>query len=140
MITKCSDIKSPIAQRSRRPRPWSRYPGRSRRGAGSIERIAARSLLRRSLVGEIPRPVDDLPGALGAAVAADLPGVRFLDLTPRFRAEAAAGALLYLADDNHWSPRGHRVAAEELASVLRPTARVVRAVDTYRCASCERGP
>ena len=67
-------------------------------------------------------PVDDLPGALGAAVAADLPGVRFVDLTPRFRAEAAAGALLYLADDNHWSPRGHRVAAEELASVLHPTA------------------
>jgi hypothetical protein len=69
-------------------------------------------------------PVDDLPGALGAAVAADLPGVRFLDLTPRFRAEAAVGALLYLADDNHWSPRGHQVAAEELAPLLRPPARV----------------
>lgn len=71
-------------------------------------------------------PVDDLPGALGAAVA-DLPGARFLDLTPRFRAEAAAGGLLYLADDSHWSARGHEAAAEELAAMLRPSARVAQA-------------
>ncbi len=76
-------------------------------------------------------PVDDLPGALGGAVAADLPGVRFLDLTPRFRAEAAAGALLYLADDNHWSSRGHRVAAEELAPLLRPSAPLNRGRDHH---------
>ena len=72
-------------------------------------------------------PVDDLPGALGAAVAAMSPVVRFLDLTPRFRAEADAGGLLYLADDSHWSARGHQVAAEELASLLRPPARVAQA-------------
>ncbi len=48
------------------------------------------------------------------------PSVRFLDLTPRFRAEAAAGGLPYLADDSHWSARGHQVAAEELAHLLRP--------------------
>jgi hypothetical protein len=64
-------------------------------------------------------PVDDLPGALGKLVAAMSPGVRFLDLTPRFRAEAADGGLPYLADDSHWSARGHQVAAEELAPLLR---------------------
>jgi hypothetical protein len=52
-------------------------------------------------------------------VAAISPSVRFLDLTPRFRAEAAAGGLPYLADDAHWSARGHQVAAEELAPLLR---------------------
>lgn len=67
-------------------------------------------------------PVDGLPGALGAAVAAMSPAVRYLDLTPRFRAEAAAGGLLYLADDSHWSARGHEVAAEELAALLRLAA------------------
>jgi hypothetical protein len=71
-------------------------------------------------------PVDDLPGALGAAVAADLPGVRFLDLTLHFRAEAAAGALLYMADDNHWSPPGHQVASEELAPLLCRPARLAQ--------------
>ena len=71
-------------------------------------------------------PVDDLPGALAAAVAAIAPDVRFLDLTPRFHAEALAGGLLYLVDDSHWSARGHQVAAEELATLLRPGARVAQ--------------
>ncbi len=63
-------------------------------------------------------PVDDLPGALGSAVAAVSAEVRFLDLTPRFQAEAAGGALLYLPDDPHWTAAGHRLAAQVLADAL----------------------
>jgi hypothetical protein len=64
-------------------------------------------------------PVDDLPGALGSAVAAVSADIRFLDLTPRFQAEASGGALLYLPDDPHWSAAGHRLAAQALADSLR---------------------
>jgi len=63
-------------------------------------------------------PVDDLPAALGAAVAAVSPAIGFLDLTPRFRAEARAGSMPYLADDTHWSPLGHRSAADALGEYL----------------------
>jgi hypothetical protein len=40
-------------------------------------------------------------------------------LTPRFRAEAASGALLYLPDDGHWTAEGHDRAAAALAELLR---------------------
>jgi hypothetical protein len=63
-------------------------------------------------------PVDDLPEALREAVALLGPDVGFLDLTPRFRNEASRGALPYLLDDTHWSPDGHRIAAEALAEFL----------------------
>jgi hypothetical protein len=69
-------------------------------------------------------PVDDLPGDLRTTVASVSPAVGFLDLTPRLRAEAAAGALLYLPDDPHWTAEGHRAAARALADYLgsRPPA------------------
>jgi hypothetical protein len=87
--------------------------------------IPSRFRVYRSLCAFDPKspcrswPVDDLPGALGAAVAAVSAGVRFLDLTPRFQADAAGGVMLYLPDDPHWSAEGHRVAAEALADSLR---------------------
>ncbi len=61
---------------------------------------------------------DDLPEALAAALALDAPGSGFLDLTVPFRADAASGELPYLADDTHWSARGHEVAAEALAGLI----------------------
>ena len=64
-------------------------------------------------------PVDDLPPALASMVAAVSPDVAFLDLTPRFQADARDGELLYLPDDMHWSAEGHRRAAETLAAFLR---------------------
>jgi hypothetical protein len=63
-------------------------------------------------------PVDDLPEALGEAVASISPEIGFVDLTPRFQAAAARGALPYLPDDTHWSPEGHREAAEAVAEGL----------------------
>jgi hypothetical protein len=67
-------------------------------------------------------PVDDLPRALASAVAAVSAAVKFLDLTPRFQAEAARGALLYLPDDPHWTAEGHRTAARVLADFLRSSS------------------
>ena len=63
-------------------------------------------------------PVDDLPDALREAVASISPEIGYLDLTPRFRSAAARGALPYLPDDTHWSPEGHREAAEAVAEFL----------------------
>jgi hypothetical protein len=65
-------------------------------------------------------PTDDLSGSLRTALAESSPEIAFLDLTPRFRALAAAGALLYLPDDPHWTAAGHRAAASAIAAALRP--------------------
>ena len=43
---------------------------------------------------------------MGAAVAEVSAEIGYLDLTPRFHAEAAAGGLVYLPDDTHWSAEG----------------------------------
>jgi hypothetical protein len=62
--------------------------------------------------------VDDLPRAMGAAVAEVSAEIGYLDLTPRFHAEAAAGGLVYLPDDTHWSAEGHYLAAKSLVDFL----------------------
>jgi hypothetical protein len=64
-------------------------------------------------------PDNDLPRALKAKLDEISAEISFLDLTPRFHAEAARGSLIYLPDDTHWSSEGHRVAAQELAGFLR---------------------
>ena len=62
--------------------------------------------------------LDDLPARIQELLVS-VPGeIGYLDLTPRFRAEADAGTLPYLVDDTHWSARGHRAAAEAIASIL----------------------
>jgi hypothetical protein len=63
-------------------------------------------------------PIDDLPAAVGRAVHDAGGDVGFLDLTPAFRDRAAAGELVYLADDTHWSGEGHRTAALAVADFL----------------------
>jgi hypothetical protein len=73
----------------------------------------------------IPVP-DDVQSALGLTYVAEARrelesvaregGFSFLDLTPRFRAETAAGAVLFIAGDGHWTPAGHELAARLLAA------------------------
>lgn len=63
-------------------------------------------------------PTDDLPRVLQAKVHDVSTEIGYLDLTPHFRARTAAGSLLYLADDTHWSPEGHRAAANAFATHL----------------------
>jgi hypothetical protein len=47
-------------------------------------------------------------------------GIPLVDLTPAFVAESAAAEPLYKLNDNHWTPRGNRVAARSLAAFLAP--------------------
>jgi hypothetical protein len=48
-------------------------------------------------------------------------GIPRVDLTPVFvAARAAGGEFLYKRNDNHWTPRGNRVAAEALVAFLAP--------------------
>ncbi|AMV38529.1 alginate O-acetyltransferase AlgX-related protein [Planctomyces sp. SH-PL62] len=63
-------------------------------------------------------PIDDLPGAVEKVVRDTSPAIGFVDLTPRLRAEAEAGGLVYLTDDTHWSAEGHRAAALAVAELL----------------------
>jgi len=60
--------------------------------------------------------LDDLPAALKGTVEGLGADVAYVDLTRRLRDEAAAGSLVYLPDDTHWSSAGHRAAADELAA------------------------
>jgi hypothetical protein len=66
----------------------------------------------------------DLPNRVLAERAAEH-GMPMLDLLPAFRAEhARGGPPLYFAQDRHWTPAGHALAAREIAqSVEREVAR-----------------
>ncbi|MCB1509498.1 MAG: SGNH/GDSL hydrolase family protein [Hyphomicrobiaceae bacterium] len=46
-------------------------------------------------------------------------GVATLDLTPAFRAAVGKRPKLYFRQDNHWSPEGHKLAAEVMAPVVK---------------------
>jgi hypothetical protein len=47
-------------------------------------------------------------------------GFTCLPLLERFQQERATGAKLYFDTDIHWTRDGHRIAADEVATVLRP--------------------
>ncbi len=64
-------------------------------------------------------PVDALGQEMEQAIRRDFPGTGFVDLSPVMAGAAARGEILYLPDDTHWSPAGHRLAAEVLADRLR---------------------
>jgi hypothetical protein len=42
-----------------------------------------------------------------------------LDLIPVLKAAAKDGMLVYFDDDGHWNSKGHEVAAEAIAGVVR---------------------
>jgi lysophospholipase L1-like esterase len=56
--------------------------------------------------------LNDLPHRV-RQITAEISGqIGFLDLTPEFIERSRKGQLLFLPDDGHWSPEGHRAAAE----------------------------
>jgi hypothetical protein len=64
----------------------------------------------------------DLPNTLLREFAS-VRAIPLLDLTPAFvAARAADAAPLYKRNDNHWTPRGNRVAAQALTAFLTPLA------------------
>jgi lysophospholipase L1-like esterase len=46
------------------------------------------------------------------------PGTGYEDLTAVLAAAAKGGMLPYYPDDLHWSPSGHRIAAEAIEAYL----------------------
>jgi hypothetical protein len=65
--------------------------------------------------------LNDLPQRLEKAVKAISSDVNYLDLTPALRTAVQQGVLPYHTDDDHWSPDGHRVAAEAISQFLMQT-------------------
>jgi lysophospholipase L1-like esterase len=59
-------------------------------------------------------------------------GIEALDLLPAFRAEQAAGRSLYYANDAHWTPEGHALAARVLARRLADLGWLSAAGDSRR--------
>jgi hypothetical protein len=51
--------------------------------------------------------------------------VACIDLTDRLRQALAAGRLPYWANDTHWNPDGHAIAAAAIEGVLRQRGWIV---------------
>lgn len=62
--------------------------------------------------------VNDLPQRLGNMVTEISPDIRYIDLTTVFADAAQRGTLVYRPDDTHWTPDGHRIAAEAIARAV----------------------
>ena len=60
----------------------------------------------------------DLPVRLETLVRQVSPEIGFVDLTLPFVSAAARGSVLYRADDTHWTPEAHQLAAETLWTFL----------------------
>lgn len=61
---------------------------------------------------------NDLPRRMRGILAGISSDIQFVDLTPAFRSEAEKGTLLFIPDDIHWAPAGHRLVAETLHNAL----------------------
>jgi hypothetical protein len=70
--------------------------------------------------------INELPQRLDTIVRESLPGAGFIDLTLPLRKEAERGTLVYFDYDTHWSPEGHRVAANAIAEYLKTETRATR--------------
>ena len=62
--------------------------------------------------------LDDMPDRLGRTVESISSKIGYLDLTPTLVDAVEHGTIPYLTDDNHWSPEGHRIAAQAISKYL----------------------
>jgi hypothetical protein len=62
--------------------------------------------------------VTDLPERMRKIVTSIAPDIGYLDLTPALADAAKHGMLPYYPDDVHWTPDGHKVAAEAIENYL----------------------
>jgi hypothetical protein len=67
------------------------------------------------------RVVSDLPERLQKAVGSISSEIGYLDLTPALMDAVKGGTLPCYPDDEHWSPEGHKVAAETINDYLIST-------------------
>jgi hypothetical protein len=63
--------------------------------------------------------VPDLPKQLQYALRSVSPSIGFLDLTPYLLQAAKSTDYPYYRDDEHWTPLGHKVAAEAVSQYLQ---------------------
>jgi SGNH hydrolase-like domain, acetyltransferase AlgX len=61
----------------------------------------------------------DMPQQLQSALRSVSPGIGFLDLTSYLVQAAKATEFPYYRDDEHWTPAGHKVAAEAVSHYLQ---------------------
>jgi hypothetical protein len=61
---------------------------------------------------------NDLPERFERAVRSISSEIGYLDLTPSLVDAARKGAVPYYPDDDHWSPEGHKIAAEAINGYL----------------------
>ena len=61
--------------------------------------------------------LNDLPLRMRKAITS-IPDLGYVDLTPALISAAEQGKLPYYPDDMHWTPEGHRVAAESINAYL----------------------
>lgn len=61
---------------------------------------------------------NDLPERLGSAARSISSEIEYLDLTPSLVDAAKKGEVPYYPDDDHWSPEGHKIAAEAINRYL----------------------
>jgi hypothetical protein len=66
-------------------------------------------------------PMNDMPVRVEKAVRSISPDIGYLDLTSKLVDTARTGVLPYYSDDEHWSPVGHKVAADAINSYLSST-------------------
>jgi hypothetical protein len=66
--------------------------------------------------------LDDSPARLERILAAMIPDLEYVDLTPALQSESRRGVPTYLSDDTHWSAEGHRVVAGALHLTIESRA------------------
>jgi len=64
---------------------------------------------------------NDMAARFQKALAAVSPDIGYLDLTPALVSASKNGVLTYYPDDPHWTPEGHRIAAEAIDAYLKST-------------------
>jgi hypothetical protein len=62
--------------------------------------------------------VNDMPERFQKAVPSVSSDIGYLDLTPSLVDATKRGAVPYYPDDDHWSPEGHKIAAEAINDYL----------------------
>jgi hypothetical protein len=62
--------------------------------------------------------VNDLPERMRKAVTSIAPDIGYVDLTPNFIDAVRRGEVPYYSDDLHWTPEGHKIAADTINDYL----------------------
>jgi hypothetical protein len=65
--------------------------------------------------------MNDMPERIQKAVRSISPDIGYLDLTSKLVDTVKSGMLPNYSDDEHWSPEGHKVAAEAINAFIVST-------------------